>query len=217
MSSLKFTIPATFAIAASLLYACSGSEMAGSSGASAKKPATPANALPQPSGGPLTPSGVVATPTPSPALGSDIPGLSVNNGGQVLAFSAFRIGVEDRASDPDPFPYGDFSMCFHGQFARRAADQHIVSLTDQLVNFTLVKSSGCGGYTFTLTAGANTQSWPMNSNTTIPVSMQIAKGASIEATIHLNDNGGGCDAGATRVLYGPLTSAVEKTLPDCTK
>ena len=60
----------------------------------------------------------------------------------------FFVGAEDRPSDPDPYPYNDFDMCFYGDFTLDAKGiVHAVSA--QTVTFQLFKYSGCTSYTWT--------------------------------------------------------------------
>ena len=234
---MRFILQDYLIIASLFFTACSSSDMSGEARGVKKdanaigKPGTP-GAVPLPSDvpgptlspGPTTSPTPTPTPTPTPPPGTGIPGLANNSGGGILTFPSFYIGMEDRASDPDPAPYGDFSMCFRGLFGERAADKHIVALEDQTVSFDLRKSSGCGGYTFTLNAispdGTKNQTVTRSmsgGNAITNITVPLVKGTVIEASVHIDSRGGGCDVGSTRVLYQAWTAVVHKTAPDCSK
>ena len=147
--------------------------------------------------------------------------LVKDRAGHTVTFPAFYLGIEDRAKAPDPLPYSDFAGCFRGQFGKRVSDGHVISLTDQTLEFDLVKNSGCGGYTFTLKTTApngRTAEAPFAltgmSTRKMKIRVPIAKGSAIEGSMHIDFGGGGCDVGATRVLYAPLTAIEPKTKCD---
>ena len=136
-------------------------------------------------------------------LGNGIPVFCPETEPMGTPMKWFFVGAEDRPFDPDPYPYGDFFMCFNGDF--NLDNKGIVrSTSTQTIKFQLYKYSGCDYYTWTTvikSADGKTikQSIPRlmaGENASGVISADIESGDIVSGTLQVLNGrgrgGGGC-------------------------